>query len=81
MLVHHVDHPVAEGPQEKEGADQQEDGGVVPPVRGPKKMRAFQEKRISATLVPDKQKYFFVCVNFWPKDPFVFIIPTSLLSQ
>jgi hypothetical protein len=25
------------GPQEKEGADQQEDGGVVPPVRGPKK--------------------------------------------
>jgi len=37
MLVHHVDHPIAEGPQKKEGADQKKDRGVAPTVRSPKK--------------------------------------------
>jgi hypothetical protein len=43
MLVHHIDHPVAQGPQEKEGADQQKNPGMIPAVRRPKKRMTVQD--------------------------------------
>ena len=32
MLVHHIDHPIAESPQKKEGADQTKDSQMAPSI-------------------------------------------------
>ena len=32
MLVHHIDHPIAQRPQKKEGADQTKDSQMAPSI-------------------------------------------------
>jgi hypothetical protein len=32
MLIHHVDHPIAEGPQKKEGANETKDAQMAPSI-------------------------------------------------
>jgi hypothetical protein len=63
MLVHHINHSIAKGPQKKEGADQKKDSRVISPVGCSKKKREIQEKRFSATPITKKEGCFLVCVK------------------
>ncbi|NDB95282.1 MAG: hypothetical protein EBZ78_03860 [Verrucomicrobia bacterium] len=72
MLVHHIDHPVTQRPQKKEGADQKKDSRVISTVSCSKKKRGVQKN--SATLIPSKRSCSLVCVNLLIKIPFMLII-------
>ena len=50
VLVHHIDHPVAKGPQEKEGADQQEHPQMTSPVQRPKKRMTKHDPKFTICL-------------------------------